>query len=100
MVTLGTGVSVGGAIVGSEGVCCWVAVSLSSGVGVGVLVGARVGRGAWVGVATNVLPGRTKVEGVSCVGVGCKVGGITTVPSASGPGIIIGRTKKLTPPKA
>lgn len=33
------------------------------GVRVAVLVGARVGIGAWVGVATNVLAGRFKVGG-------------------------------------
>jgi hypothetical protein len=53
---------------------------------VGVLVGARVGTGAWVGVATSVLPGRAIVARGACVGVGGIVGRTTgtSVVTATG----------------
>ncbi len=99
-VGLGTRVSVGGGFVATDGGVfvggATVAVSPLAGVpcGVtdgispapGVSVGARVGSGAWVGVATRVLWGSCNVE----AGWGVAVGGwgvdviTTTVAAATG----------------
>ena len=69
-----------------------------SGVGVS---GARVGMGAWVGVASSVLPGRAKVGGT----VGMTTVGRTTVGTemmtVAGGGVAtsVGRIIKLISPK-
>jgi hypothetical protein len=101
----GTSVSVGcrGAIVSlvlgttSSGVI----EGIPSGVGVFVLVGARVGSGAWVGVATSVVPGSSIVDGGTSVGVGVVIVGRrsgTTVVTTSGLVKRRGRIHKLSIP--
>ncbi len=100
--TVGTGVSLGGGTVVASTVPEVVSGGVMDGISasVGVFVGARVGRGACVGVATSVLPGRAKVEGGAWVGVGGKVGRTngTTVVTTSGLAKSCGRMNKLTAP--
>jgi hypothetical protein len=104
----GISVSVGAGVVGMSVGVSAITVSLAPGViesispTVGVLVGARVGSGAWVGVASKVLWGSSSVEGGGgWVGVPVRVGGrMMMVVTASGLVRRYGRISKLPAPRA
>lgn len=78
------------------------ASKIKVGVMVAVLVGARVGMGAWVGVATSVLAGKCNVGGAVgavIVGGGARVGNAKTTVAGGGVATKTGRITKLVSPK-
>ena len=97
----GAGVRVGRRVAVNSGVSVTVSVEGVPDVsGVGVS-GARVGIGAWVGVASSVLPGRANVGGtVGMTTVGRRTVGMEMITVAGG-GVAtrVGRIIKLTSPK-
>ena len=79
-----------------------IGVPFASNINVGVSVGgARVGMGAWVGVAMRVLTGKNNVGGaVGGTYVGTtSVGICMTTVAGGGVATSVGRTKKLNAPK-